>query len=146
MLEELGKDVNSAIESARDEGKIRVGLEARVEIGTTNTGMKKLLGKYGDELAQLFIVTEVEVDGDGDGKSSPSGKESGSGEGEQFTSLKESTFTNGDKVTISVMKARGEKCVRCWVYLAHEKDGVCPRCEEAVLKMAEAGEVVLDVD
>ncbi|KAI5809765.1 tRNA synthetases class I-domain-containing protein [Peziza echinospora] len=144
VLEELGRSVNAAIEAAREGGGVRVGLEARVVIGVAEReggvgGLLLLLGKYRDELAQLFIVSEVEVE---------VGVSAGQGEGEQplLTSVKETTLsTTGEKVTVSVMRARGEKCVRCWVYHAREKEGVCERCEEAVLGMAEAGEVVLDV-
>ncbi len=39
----------------------------------------------------------------------------------------------GDKLSISVAKASGEKCLRCWNYGDLNSDGLCERCE-AVLK------------
>lgn len=33
---------------------------------------------------------------------------------------------------ISVEKADGEKCLRCWTYAGINADGLCPRCEEVV--------------
>ena len=50
-----------------------------------------------------------------------------------------------EEVTVLVTRAEGEKCVRCWVYVAQEEGGVCERCQGAVREMVEKGEVELDL-
>jgi isoleucyl-tRNA synthetase len=74
-----------------------------------------LLKRYRDHLAELFIVSGVRL------SPAPGG-----------TFLEE-----GDGWAVGVEKARGKKCVRCWVW--HPDTGkderypdVCPKCVSAL--------------
>ena len=38
-------------------------------------------------------------------------------------------------VKVDVMKAEGEKCLRCWKFEKNlNKDSICPRCEDVIKK------------
>ena len=37
-----------------------------------------------------------------------------------------------DGIKVSVRKAEGEKCQRCWKYRELNADGICPDCVDAV--------------
>ena len=103
-------DVLTALEQKRNEKVIGKSLEAKVTLFT-----KEDLSDIMPELAKAFIVSQVEV---------------GEGTGE-FAG-------NVEGLTISVAKAEGEKCERCWTYTTDvgsdsEYPTLCARCA-AVLK------------
>ncbi|KAF8477324.1 tRNA synthetases class I-domain-containing protein [Kalaharituber pfeilii] len=144
-LEEVISKVNAAEELAREEGRVKVALETRVVLaGTKGTKTVELLKKYEGELAQLFIVSEVEVVEKEKGEDRAVEAEHVPGAGGWATMLPDCELSLGGKVTIVVEKARGEKCVRCWVYQAPKEGGICKRCEETVLELMDSGEVVLE--
>ena len=95
-----------ALEVARAEKKIGGGLEARVTITAPGT-LHSLLERHREQLRYLFIVSEVAL---------------------------EKTAANGDApVQITVGKAAGAKCERCWNYSTHVGENsvyptVCERC------------------
>ena len=66
----------------------------------------------GQDLADLCIVSEMDVvAGEGEGLAS-----------EELPGL-----------TISVVRAAGEKCLRCWKYeTTVGEDGLCPRCAKVL--------------
>ncbi len=77
---------------------------------------RDLLAAYRDELATLFIVSQVELAED----------LSDAVAGEEVEGLK-----------VRVEKAQGEKCERCWNYAttvgeSDEHPTVCHRCREAL--------------
>lgn len=45
----------------------------------------------------------------------------------------EAAIHKGESLNVCVEPARGKKCPRCWNYRELGKDGVCKRCEEALL-------------
>ena len=45
----------------------------------------------------------------------------------------ETVIHKGESLTVRVEPALGKKCPRCWNYRELGKDGVCKRCEEALL-------------
>ncbi|QTA38666.1 isoleucine--tRNA ligase [Thermosipho ferrireducens] len=99
-------DVLKALENARNRGVIGHSLDAKVIIEALNEDVQKLLENYEDILGEFLIVSQVEF-----------------GKGDQ----------KGELVNVSVIKAEGEKCNRCWKY--HPKTGqseefpnICPRC------------------
>jgi len=104
-------DVLKSLENARTNDIIGHSLDAKVTLSGLNEEVQTILEKYKDILEEFFIVSKVEF-----------------GEG----------TTKGELVSVSVEKADGQKCQRCWKY--HEDTGkdkeypdVCPRCA-AVLK------------
>ncbi|MCD6292639.1 MAG: isoleucine--tRNA ligase, partial [Deltaproteobacteria bacterium] len=100
------------LEGARRDKVIGNSLEARLELGVRGS-TATLLESYQDQLADIFIVSQVSLKTLSDG-------ESGSEE-------------NPD-LSITVCPARGEKCARCWCYNEEltapdaEFPGICPRC------------------
>ncbi|MCL1881823.1 MAG: isoleucine--tRNA ligase [Oscillospiraceae bacterium] len=91
-----------ALEVARNEKVIGKPLEARV---TLQVGED--LSKYkitANELATACIVSSVEV-------------------------IK---GTESSEPSVTVAKAEGEKCERCWIYTTKIKDGLCERCAEVI--------------
>ncbi|KAF8428197.1 tRNA synthetases class I-domain-containing protein [Tirmania nivea] len=143
VLEELGKHVNAAVEMAREEGAIKVALETDVTIQfPLQSHVSKLLLSYKPELGQMYIVSGVDLVASKEGEEE--GKLDHEPAGEWKAVLPDCRLESGEKVTIVVRKARGRKCVRCWVYHAKEEGGVCGRCEEVVLRMVERKEVDLE--
>jgi isoleucyl-tRNA synthetase len=109
--------VNKALEQARATGKIGKSLDARVLLEFENADLKQQVAKLGPELPAFFITSQAEIDDTAAGANS-NGKHSS----EVLSQVAES----GLKVT--VVKADGEKCPRCWKYST--KIGVDPKCPE----------------
>lgn len=96
--------VNAALEVKRQDKTIGTSLGARVSV---RAGGHKaaLLDFVRDDLPMLFIVSEVELD----------------------------TALDGDRIEVTVEKAQGEKCPRCWriVRTTMPGTGLCDRCAAA---------------
>jgi isoleucyl-tRNA synthetase len=105
-------DALKALESARNEKLIGGGLEAQLHI-TAPESLYPVLDRYRGDLRYIFIVSDVV--------------------------LGKAPAVNGDApLKITVAKAPGEKCERCWNYSTHvgedkEYPTVCERCS-AVLR------------
>ena len=108
-------DVNKALEGARNAKTIGKPLEASVTV-YANAEIAALLNGCGQDLADLCIVSELSVvDGTGEGMPSE----------------------NLPGMTISVARAAGEKCLRCWkqaksVGTDGKHPGLCARCAKVV--------------
>jgi isoleucyl-tRNA synthetase len=98
--------VNAALEARRQDKTIGTSLGARVRIRAGGE-TAQLLDSVRDELAMLLIVSQVELDTTGDGSSD---------------------------VEITVEKAPGDKCPRCWriVPTLTADNGICERCSGAL--------------
>ncbi len=111
--------VSKAIEPLRSSEDKIIGssLEADVLINIEHNTFidETLLKKYSDDLKDLFIVSHAYV------SSAPNG--------EEFKSINDYTE---DGVKVSVKKASGEKCQRCWKYRNLDSDGICKDCAEAI--------------
>jgi len=101
--------VNVALEAARQGKSIGTSLGAKV---TIRTGGERaaLLQRYEQDLPMFFIVSQVAVDPTGDG---------------------------GGAMDISVSRAEGEKCERCWrvvpgISRRPDTEGLCDRCSAAL--------------
>jgi len=109
-------DVSKALELARVEKLIGLGLDARVVIEAPKGEWRDLLERYRDDLATLFIVSQVELT-----------ETLGAGvAGIEVPGLK-----------VRVEKALGEKCERCWTYAtsvgeSSEHPTICHRCRPAL--------------
>ena len=110
-------DVSKVLEVARIAKTIGHSLDARVTIYAPVGPWRDLLTAYGDELATLFIVSQVVL------------AEIAPGSGVDGEELKE--------LVIHVEKAAGDKCERCWNYSTHvgtssAHPALCPRCEAVI--------------
>ncbi len=105
-----------ALETARTEKQIGGSLEAQLHVAAPEQPFP-VLERHRDQLRYLFIVSDVV--------------------------LEKSAASNGDTgLMITVNRAPGEKCERCWNYSTHVGEDktyptVCERCS-AVLSEIEA--------
>jgi isoleucyl-tRNA synthetase len=100
----LREQVTAQIEPMRRDKAIGSSLEARVAIGLPDTADRPMLSA--DELAELFIVSEVLLD----------------------------TGTVVEGPAVIAHRTDYQKCARCWRHLPEvDEDGdLCARCEEVV--------------
>ncbi len=98
--------VNMELEAKRKDKTIAANLSARVRIGADGE-TARVLDDYRDFLPTLFGVSAVEL-----------------------------TAPGSEGVAVTVERATGTKCERCWRYVAAvsegEGGGLCPRCVEAL--------------
>ena len=116
-LRGVREQVLRELESARNSKQIGKALEAQVKI-TAAEPVYSALARHRDQLRYLFIVSSVTLEQ----------KESGNGTG---------------AVAVTVARADGKKCERCWNYSVHVGEDskyptVCERCS-AVLRELESG-------
>jgi isoleucyl-tRNA synthetase len=123
MLAKVRGEVLKALETARNEKKINSGLEAKVLLNA-ELELKAKLKHYLPLLPGLFIVSQVDFlnAGNGDYRS------------EAIPGLE-----------VTVQKADGSKCDRCWNYSTHVGENaryltVCERCSEALAEIEGATE------
>ena len=119
-LLEVRREVAKALESARQQGAIGSGLEARVLIHRAPEDLGPLLRRKEGLLRTLFIVSQVSLSG------SPALRPLVSYEGQDIPGL-----------LIEVERARGTKCERCWVWserVGEDPDhpALCERCAPVV--------------
>jgi isoleucyl-tRNA synthetase len=115
LLSKVRAEVLKALEAARNEKKINAGLEAKVLLNA-ELELKAKLKQYLPILPGLFIVSQIDflTAGAGDFKSD---------------------VIPGLEVT--VQKAEGKKCERCWNYSTHVGENsryptICERCSESL--------------
>ena len=121
-LLEVRREVAKALETARAQGLIGSGLEARVAIRSAPEDVPELLRAKRALLPTLFIVSQVELGGAAGTSAVPY-------ESQEIPGL-----------SIGVDKARGQKCQRCWVWSERvgehpEHPGLCERCVPVVLAL-----------
>ena len=109
-LLDLRASVLQALEAARNAKTISGALEAKVRLGASD-GVRPLLERYKAWLPALFIVSQADLN--------PTLSDSASG------------------FTVSVSRADGTKCERCWNYSTHvgedaEYPTICERCVTAL--------------
>ena len=102
-------EVNRALETARQEKTIGNSLGAHVLLRARGAAAE-LLESRRDDLAMLFIVSQLEL---------------------------QSAVGEGPEVEVTVTRAAGEKCERCWrIVPSTSKDvqtqGLCDRCMKAI--------------
>lgn len=108
--------VSKAIEPLRNSENKVIGssLEADVLI-QCNKGAaveEELLKKYESDLKDLFIVSHAYI-----------------GQKDSFKAMNE---YEEDNIKVSIQKAEGEKCGRCWKYRELNEDGICEDCKTAI--------------
>ncbi|OFW05589.1 MAG: isoleucine--tRNA ligase [Acidobacteria bacterium RIFCSPLOWO2_02_FULL_67_36] len=94
-------EVNRVLETARQDKSIGNSLGARVSLAARGDAAR-LLRQYEADLPMLFIVSQVDLE-------TPGG--------------------DGPEVAVTVGRADGEKCARCWrVVPSLDGEGICARC------------------
>lgn len=112
----LRREVNKKLEAERQTGLIGHSLDAGVLLNIANAEYSFIKDYTENEVSDLFIVSQVKFVND---------------------NLAESEI---EGISISVEKASGEKCERCWKYDEevghdHNHSDVCPRCASVLEKM-----------
>jgi isoleucyl-tRNA synthetase len=92
-----------ALEDARNAGVIGKSQEARLVLGVPPKMRPALAGRGGTALAEILIVSAVILED-----------------------------AVGESVTVTVGRAEGEKCPRCWNWRELGPDGLCARCSAVV--------------
>lgn len=110
--------VLKGLEILRQRDVIGSSLEANLYF----EGNLGILKKYRDYLKEIFIVSEVFF--------------------EKPESFEEFLADKELEINLYLTKARGEKCIRCWMYSEEIKkdegfENLCPRCFEVVKKLKE---------
>jgi isoleucyl-tRNA synthetase len=110
------EEVLKRLEEKRSSGEIGSSLEAEVELAAGEDSLKKLLTDNENCLRYLFIVSSVRLAG-----APAPGTE----------------LAAALPLAISVRRAPGQKCQRCWNYSAQvgsdrEHPTLCERCVKAV--------------
>jgi len=123
LLLEIKDEVSKALEGARKAKIIGHPLDAHVFIFETRDNFKDVLDAKGANLKEILVVSMVEI--------GPAKKERAHDETFTFTS----TLLAGLEVT--VQKAKGDKCERCWHYSESVGEDsaaptICARCCEAL--------------
>jgi isoleucyl-tRNA synthetase len=124
LLAKVRGELLKALEVARNEKKlINSGLEAKVLLNA-DLELKAKLKHYLAQLPGLFIVSQVELLSAGTG---------------EFRS----EVVPG--LEVSVQRADGKKCDRCWNYSVHVGENsrystVCERCSEAIAEIEAGGQ------
>ena len=112
--------VNIELERLRQRKTVGTSLDARVALAATGA-TASLLDRYRDELSTLLIVSEVELT---------------INESPRDLAADQSRAVwneQGGKLEITVGRADGVKCPRCWRYVGSvssdpDMEGLCPRC------------------
>lgn len=107
-IQAIREDVLSALELKRNEKVIGKSLEAKVTLYTD-----EVIPASEKELAEAFIVSQVKIK---------------KGEGE---------YKGETGISVTVTRADGEKCERCWTYSTYvgkdtEHSSLCERCAEVI--------------
>jgi isoleucyl-tRNA synthetase len=122
-LLEVRTGVLKSLEAARNDKLIGAPLEACVRL-RANADLYPLLQKYAGELPALFIVSQVELaEGNRDGAGRGTGPGTGAGD-----------------LGVTVERAAGRKCERCWKYTTDVGDSprfptICRPCADAIQEM-----------
>ncbi len=122
LLSKVRGEVLKALEVVRNEKKlINSGLEAKVLLNA-DVELKSKLKHYLPQLPGLFIVSQVEL--------------INAGKGEYVSDAVPS-------LEVTVQRADGKKCERCWNYSTHVDENprypaFCERCSEAIAEIESA--------
>lgn len=118
MIYKLRSEVTKALEQKRADKFIGASLEAKVTLHVGDKALYEKISAISEELAKVFIVSEVSVINNDDGE------------------------YKSENFSFTVEKAEGEKCERCWMY--SKEVGInalyptlCPRCAAVVKKLSE---------
>lgn len=108
-LLEIRDQVNEKLEALRAEKVIGKSIEGAIHFTVDPASTEgRLLREYSSDLAELFIVSQVELN----------------------------LSADAEALSVSASKAEGERCPRCWrtvpALTETSMGAVCPRCAEAI--------------
>ena len=126
MIRELRDAIAPSLERKREAKMIGSNLDAKIYIKTDHAELSKVLRQNLDELSRIFVVSNSQVywlDG--------------AREGVEETNYFFPSVSQNIKVHISVERADGQKCERCWNYSVRvgsfpDHPTLCDRCVEAI--------------
>ena len=115
-------EVSKVIEPLRKAGEIGHGLDCRVTLHV-DAALRTALERLGSDLRAIFIVSQLDLADIADAPADAAKNEDMAG------------------LAVSVRKADGEKCARCWIYSTElgqdpEYPDVCPRCAGVLHKLS----------
>ncbi|HSA30452.1 MAG TPA: isoleucine--tRNA ligase [Candidatus Omnitrophota bacterium] len=119
LLVELRPFVMKALEEERAKGLIGSSLEAKVIFETASQRDQEYLAGRLKDLPEAFIVSQVEV--------------------RKVDSVENGVSPQFSQTKIMIVKADGQKCVRCWNYrelgVSAGHPQLCGRCAEVVMRI-----------
>jgi len=130
-LLELREEVLRLLEQARTAKVIAGSLEARVQYSATGD-FAEFLDKYRQSLRALYIVSDVEVYHESIADAQSAGRAAHIG----------IVVPGGLQYGITISRALGSKCERCWNYSTHvgedpDDPRICERCVAALREIEE---------
>ncbi|KAL1872951.1 isoleucine-tRNA ligase [Diaporthe australafricana] len=141
--------IKSAAELARRDKKVGSSLQCSVLLQVPDAALADSLGRFGDELESVFVVSSVSVNepvpetvewkysvdfevpvaassnGSRTGGADVTGASGGGG-------VEADSPLGGVSCTAWVLPPNAHKCPRCWRYVAPQEDQLCGRCEDVV--------------
>jgi isoleucyl-tRNA synthetase len=115
--------IKAAAERARVDKVLGSSLQCVVVLEVPEGGKAyEGLARFGNELADMFVVSELELNGTVEEAAHP-------------WKYCEDFEIDGEMCKAWVLPPRQHKCPRCWRYVAPKEDELCGRCEEVVKKM-----------
>lgn len=118
IITEVHGAVKATLEDARTAKALGSSLQSAVYLEVEDGKAAAVLGRYMDELHDIFVVSSVQVN-----EPLP--------ENPAWAFQKEFEIQDA-KVNVHVLPPKQEKCSRCWRYMAPKEDALCGRCEEVV--------------
>ncbi len=120
LIYDLRQSVNKALEIKRNDKIIGKSLEAEIDLYCGKSYDK--VSQIADELAEIFIVSGVKAFAEGTG---------------EFNAEALGATGAAAEITVTVSKASGDKCERCWTYSEtvgkdSEHPTLCARCASVV--------------
>ncbi|KAF5595463.1 isoleucyl-tRNA synthetase [Fusarium subglutinans] len=118
IITEVHGAVKATLEDARNAKALGSSLQSAVYLEVEDGKAAAVLGRYMEELHDIFVVSSVQVN-----EPVP--------ENPSWAFQKEFEIQDA-KVNVHVLPPKEEKCSRCWRYMAPKQDALCGRCEEVV--------------
>lgn len=126
VLSAVHAGIKSATELARREKAMGSSLQCSIVLHVPERSVAETLGRFGDELDSLFVVSTVSVNEEP--PAAPAWRyemEFGVPAGAKEVPCK-----------VWVLPPAAHKCPRCWRYLAPKEDVLCGRCDKVVQNTA----------
>jgi isoleucyl-tRNA synthetase len=129
--------VKAAQEEARVAGRIGSSLQSSVILNVPYTALDTFM-KYADELDALFVVSSVEVVSTTGSalrqipKYNIEGSDTGPNGQVETWEYTAQFDVQGKSATVHVRPPTGQKCDRCWRYVALEQEPLCQRCDDII--------------
>ncbi|CAJ0545456.1 Ff.00g089290.m01.CDS01 [Fusarium sp. VM40] len=118
IITEVHSAVKATLEQARTAKVLGSSLQSSVILEIEEGRATAVLGRYLDELEDLFVVSSVQIN-----QPLPDSPD---------WAYQQEFEIHDAKLKVHVLPPKQEKCSRCWRYVAPVEDALCGRCEEVV--------------